>query len=239
MKFFCKSFIKDLEWCTYMVRSVAKFAPSSAIVIVVEDGEKAAFDEALGKLHRSIDVHEVSSFAPEANSIQNGYIRQQYVKLISDLVINESHVHIDSDVVITEPVTAKTWFEGNKPIWLTTSYAHLGSSVPWRRPTETTLKFNVELEYMRAAGNWMEPDLLKALRSYMERDGVQVWRFMTTVTEISEYNLYGAFVHRFHPDRYHWVDTVERPDVKRPVDQAWSYGGITSERRSMLETLLQ
>lgn len=251
-----KSYSKDAEWLYWCLRSALRFARGFGDITVVRDRAPGDFEATGGAIRRALSDSAalfpdettapiVSSVphTPEMGLIESGYIRQQAIKLHGDLIVNGDHLQLDSDCFFIRKTTPADF--GDPPYWFRTPYTMLASdqAMAWRDATNAILGFRpeyahhvaladrvpVEHEYMRRHPFLMRAEGLRGLRRYLEeihsKSVVELFRGLSVV---SEYNVYGAWCHRFRPDLYRWVDTSIVPPDKWPapvVMQAWSYAG--------------
>lgn len=218
MRLFNVSHERDLPWWRYLVRSIAKYMPGAEMVSVVEDADVELFSAACAG--GRIRVVGISSFAPEANQIGFGYLRQQYLKLLSDRSYPEGgHVQIDSDEAFVGPSDGHEWLAASgKAWWYYTPYAEMPANWPWRQPTERWLGMTVANEYLQRTAPWIEAKALVALRAHLATLGRPLFDTTLSLSRnaksggggvpdimsagLSEYNLLGAFTHRVLPELY-------------------------------------
>lgn len=245
-----KTYSPDAPWLVWLLRSAARFAKGFGPWIVLTERESA------GHIHRAIQesgatgrlaiaYREVESVLPTVAGIQSGYIRQQACKLHGDLVgvADGDHLQLDSDCFFVRPTTPADF--GDPPHWFRTPYSMLAGdqAMAWRDATNAILGFRaehashvaladrvpIEHEYMRRHPFYMRAEGLRGLRRYLEEIHCKsVVELFHGLSVVSEYNVYGAWCHRFRPDLYRWVDTSIVPPDEWPapvVMQAWSYAG--------------
>jgi FkbM family methyltransferase len=119
-----------------------------------------------------------------------------------------------------------------------------GLTVPWREPTEKFLGEPVEFEFMRRAPVLIPRWAYAELEAFCQRQhGCHVGDYIgrQPLRAFSEYNAMGAFLYRYHRDKFHWIDTSATPESEWPeltVKQCWSYGGLTDEIRAEFDRIL-
>lgn len=221
MRWFVKTFDGDAVWFRYLLRSLIKFDPNHTIVIV-EDAQK---------------------LAPEAMQIADGYMRQQYIKLIADHFVPEPHVQVDSDMILLRPPVAEDFFsDGGGPLWFHREWAEVGDAKCWRPITQKALGFDPPYEFMTRPGFYVTPEDLKATREAIEREHKMplVSYLASQGRAFSEYNAIGATL---------WNERRASRTWRKPsdglwglpsplIEQAWSWGGLDAARRERYEAIL-
>lgn len=242
-----KTYDKDLPWLYWCLRSLEKFAHGFGPVhIIGEYGyglaeaivavrDRVRTDTVLAGVPARLSYF-IHTMDPGARLISNGYIRQQYCKLMADQALTaahgaryDRHLQLDSDCFLTRPVTPEEW--GDPPYWLRTPWSALAGHADacGRRPDlERLLGFTVPYEYMRRHPFVLRHDGLRALRAHLtSRHGVPLAELMAREPGWSEYNLYGAFCAHTIPELHRWVETDPPAGVMDApsacLRQSWSY----------------
>lgn len=172
---------------------------------------------------------------------KDDYLGQQITKLQAfrhsdaDLLLMA-----DSDNVYFKAFSPESYMRDGKPIFMMTPYADVGPAQKWKPMTEKAVGFEVEYEYMRR---------LPAL--YFRNDFEAIWNYLTEklgdpekyITsqphrEFSEYNVIGAYIHKFCAEKYYVLNTSTEALPEKFCEQFWSWGGITPEVREQLEKFL-
>lgn len=170
----------------------------------------------------------------------NDYLGQQATKLQADTFTDADLIfYIDSDCVVLEPVTPKSFMKDGKPFQLKTKYSELGDSVPWLPITAKALGFNPEYEYMRRLPLMYWREHLSQLRNAMQiKHNMKLENYIMTQPHnaFSEFNVIGAFVDRYYPSMYELQDTqVGIP--KALVWQYWSHDLRNENRETILDKI--
>lgn len=236
-----KTYHKDHEWLFWALSSVKRFATGFSDVVVLSEPEGAELiQKAIADSKSSARLVDVYQLWPEAQTIEAGYVRQQYVKLRTPLVFGDQ-VQIDSDDFLLGSIGPELW--GSPPVYYFDPYDDLlanadeptrGGLENWRTITTEILGWDVDKEFMRCPGFYLRRDGCLGLSEYLEhrhkKSMVEVFRRPL----ISEYNLYGAFCAAKMSNLHRW----ERPGQPRPLRKFWSWGGIqTADREWMTEQL--
>ncbi len=221
---FIRSYIKDIDWLRFCLRSIAKFVSDcDAVVVAVPFGEVKEFRDA------GIEV-------VGCESLPRDYVGQQLTKHHADefCFINEADCWItflDSDNIFTEPFSLKSLFVNGRPILLHTPYAMLPPDLPWKPITEKAMGFIVHDEYMRRHGMTYSASELKDFRIWFEKArGESIDSYLQKVSgnDYSEFNALGAFMWKFRHDNRHWIRTDVQESPKLPLRQGHSWSGIAS-----------
>lgn len=242
-----RSYAADFEWLSYCLRSLEKFATGFEPQITLEvptDDTKAALG--FGFDLKRFNLHIVN----RKRFTTDDYLGQQISKMTADLIVanpgqpSDTITHFDSDIFVTEPISPADLFVDGKPLIYMTPYANLPPppEVPWQPIVEEIIGFKVTHEFMRrhpfTYPRWFYP----LLRAHIEQ--VHHKKFETVIARrpfksCSEFNLLGAFAWEFYRDKFHFVDTTLNELPKEKLNQAWSYGGISDERRAWMEGILK
>lgn len=223
----------DFDWLPYCLRSIKKFARGFDEIFVITPEQDLPF------LKQFSVNGEVLIGVPERLP---GYIAQQYDKLHADVHVDSPFVlHFDSDCVFTQPVTPESFFRDGKPMLLYTPYSELGDAVPWKPIVEKALEFTVENEYMRRLPIVYPWAVYSQLRNYMgslhQKD---LFQYLGEQPHhaFSEFNVLGAFCHKFYADHLTFVNTQnEVPPAL--AKQYWSWGRVSAITRANMEEILK
>lgn len=258
---FIKTWVNDFQWVKQAMISVQKTCQEQVKWgIVVDDGTKDDFYKVICQVDQEspvpCDAHvvEVSDKWPEAMRIQNGYLRQQWVKMNSHKIMGNDLFWIwDSDLIAQKNFDHFDFMdEGGKPIyWFTQFNAILGG-------TEDGAHFGriqmikdiyglseVPFEWMRCIPI---PQIGGILR---HASGTSYWQraFEMLVSgdhRFSEFNVIGQFAHQYFPDAFDWRNTHNYPgktfsgplgDKNFIVSQGYSWGGIGNNVSDFVKTL--
>lgn len=227
---FIRTYANDIEALKYCLASINKYCSEFRDIIITVPAK----DRHLLGYDPRYKVITVPHYA-------NDYLGQQATKLMAhEHCGNADYVmFIDSDCVVTENVTPKSFMRNNRPYILKTRYSELGDSVPWQSITERALGWKPEWEYMRRHPLMYHIEHLSQLRNYMQIKHTK--RLETYILEqpnnaFSEFNVLGAFCERYYSDRYHFQDTAE--ELPKPkILQFWSHDWHNGNRDKILATI--
>lgn len=230
---FIRSYEKDFPWLQYCLRSLAKYATGfSEIVIAVPEGQQHALKHLTRE--RVVAVHDG----------QPGYLCQQADKLNADRHCKGDFIlHVDSDTIITKPITPETFMEGDKARWLMTPMAHMPYEVKkaWLHVCVKTCHVWPEYEFMRKVTvmvpRWAYGEFRKFIQN-LHGQTMESWVMNQPNMEFSEYNTLGLFLWTYHRDKIHWHDCSVNGVPDPWEHQGWSWGGLNDEIRGRLEHAL-
>lgn len=216
---------KDLDFLKYNLKSIKKFCKGyHENIVIVDDHENDCVNTK--RYLESIDQKYYTNL--KAKHVKRGYVRQQYMKLLSDKYVSNDTdyiCHVDADSVFKRDHTPDVYFRDNKPMLVKNNYnkliSHLKSlevtAVPferWRDITSKILKFKVEYEFMYRMPLVYPKNLTKQVRKYVEdAHGCSLLELLKDRHTLSEYNILGAYAHKFTSEDFFWIDRWEELDV--------------------------
>lgn len=240
------SYRRDVEFLTYALRSIAKFATGfSGTTVVFPEQDREIMLPALAQFQVTPRLY------PENR--QSPFNHHQAMKCQADLLCPAADfiLHMDSDCLFNQPVCPADYFDRGKPVLLKEAFAEFGPGTPrfhqnrygWKEVTEKALGFPIEFETMvrhpAVHPRWIYP----ALRSHIEQvHGVPFIRYVLDQKDsypqgFTEFPALGAYAIKYAEWCYHWVDI--RNDVHPPnkLTPFWTRGG-TEKVREKLEAIL-
>ncbi len=227
---FIRTYKNDIEALGHCLASIEKFCTGFRKIMITVP----ARDRHLLGYNPKYEVNTVPHYA-------NDYLGQQATKLLAHEHCPDSEYifFIDSDCIVTEKVTPKSFMKDGCPIILKTRYSELGDSVPWKSITEKALGWTPEWEYMRRHPLMYHTDHLSQLRNFLQIKHTK--RLETYILEqpnnaFSEFNVLGAFCERYYSQMYSFQDTsIDLPKPK--ILQFWSHDWHNGNRDKILETI--
>lgn len=229
---FIRTYLNDFQWLKYCLRSISKFISEiDQIVICVPNS----------------DMGEILKFGLTRERIvfvdHNSYMWQQIDKTMADTATScENILYIDSDCVAVREFSPRDMMFSEKPIVFITPYASFSpGEVPWQSITAKALGFEPEFETMRRFPFLYPRWLLSEFRAYIKSiHGRSITEYVCDQPDkhYSEFNAIGSYAHRFHHEKFHWINTLTTPMPSLLVRQFWSYSGVTKEVAKEMETLL-
>jgi hypothetical protein len=224
---FCKSYPDDLQWLPYARRSIEKFCSGFSEVVLCLPPD-CGFDWPDARI-----VH-VDERAP-------GYMWQQAVKLYADALCSADTILFhDSDGVFTQPVTPSAFMVEGKPIWLMEPWENVSADArrAWFPVMQKFCGEEPQHEFMRRHPFLFPRWLFRELRTFCRfthHKPLDEYIMSQPNHEFSEFNCAGFYAWLHHRDRFCWRGPNDVPTV---VKQYWSYGGIGSEVKRELESIL-
>jgi hypothetical protein len=138
---------------------------------------------------------------PELRTASSGVVAQIYLKMIAHrFVTTDYYCIIDSDFVFLRPTSVTDFFLDGKPIWFYTSWAGHEKAMKWRSDSEKFLGFSAKHLYMDIPQYVFKKTVAAELESKHSLNGV------LELAAPSEYIIYGAYAHSFHPELYEFRD---------------------------------
>lgn len=209
---------KDLEFLKYNLKSIKKFCKGyHDNIVIIDDHENDCVEtqKYLESINQKYFINQ------EAKQIKKGYVRQQYMKLLSDKYVSQDTdyiCHIDADSIFKKEHTPEIFFRENKPILVKNNYIKLienqkragNNTLPyekWRDITSQFLKLNVEYEFMFRMPLVYPKNLTKQVRDYLEKiHNCSLLDYVKNLPNMSEYNILGAYAHEFTHEDFFWID---------------------------------
>jgi hypothetical protein len=251
---FTKTCRKDFEFLYWAVASVAKRCRDEVHwTFVCDAGEtidlKREIENALqaaGSNRIDFRIIETPDFWKDAESLNDGYLAQQWVKMNAHRVMPQDQggyfLNWDSDVIAVKTFTEANFRNSNGlPIMYMTQFNVLKSGddgqVHQMRQDfiRKTCGGEAPFEYMRTMPIWMNSNILRIGQERQEE-----WR--RTLDSIrtggmSEFNVIGWMSHQFFPDCYEWRNTQNGFQTwsgtgntgENITHQGWSWGGMKEE----------
>lgn len=224
---FIKSYPGDFPWLGFCLRSLLKYARGfRQTIVVIPPGHGLNLTQ-----ESVIEIEEQ----------QPGYLFQQVCKLNADRHSSAEYIwHIDSDCILKRPVTPDEFMVNGKPRWLITQWNDcLESKRNWFHVMAKCVQETPKHEFMRRHGLLIPRFAYGAFRDFIQQTHkltMEAYVMNQPAHEFSEFNCIGFYLHQFHHEAIHWQDTREGlPD--NPIEQAWSWGGMTEAERERLTEL--
>lgn len=228
---FIRTCAKDLPWLRYCLQGIHRFTKGFRQVVIVAPNSARPGLERWGlTLER---VHYIQEY-------KNDYLGQQITKLHADTWTDADYIwFVDSDVIFNRPTTPDLMFCKGKPVYYLTPVEQVGD-IPWIGITEMFLGWRPRFEYMRRMPMMYPGDMLVNFRTHAQTlHKIQVGDWIEHNQKFSEFNAFGAWAHRFQPDRFYWWNTVELEQPPPFATQFWTWGGITPDVKAKIERILQ
>jgi FkbM family methyltransferase len=230
---FIRTYPGDYPWLKYCVKSILKFCTGFRKAWIVSSSVPP---DPWDFPREGWEWKQVNDETPD------GYLAQQITKLYADVITDyqaDYILHVDSDVIFTRPCQPENFFYQSNVIWPFTLYAEI--QTPWQPITEKFMQEKVAYEFMRRFPIMVPRWLYPRLREFCyERHKVSLGDYIKNqpLREFSEFNALGAYAHKFHRDKFHWIDTMLYPLEPPFAKQFHSWGGITPDIKKELEQIL-
>lgn len=247
---FVKTWVNDWPWLKQAMISVQKTCKDDIKWnICIDDGTRGEFVKVISQVEQEskrylrCGVHETSELWPEALRIQNGYLRQQWIKMNSHMAMGDDIFWIwDSDLIAMRAFSRSDFCGfGDKPIyWFTQFNAMMGGSddnahrVRMQMIKEIYGVPDVPFEWMRCIPIPQIGGILRhaSSTSYWKKAFDMLY---ANDQRFSEFNVIGQFCHMYFPDAFDWRNTHNYPgktfsgpmgDKNFIVSQGFSWGGM-------------
>lgn len=219
MRYFSKTWLNDYAWLKLAMKSVLKLSTEAVDWTVVGDrGSRNDIEKIIGQAvqeSKSVmryKIVEVPELWPEAMSISNGYLQQQWIKMNAHMIMGDDLFWSwDSDVIAVRPFSSKNFIgPSGKPIHWFSQFNSLMSGGD-RGAHENRIAMMKEVFRMdHISFEWMRcmpiPLFGQILRNGSSRPEWSKSFEMMRVGDhrFSEFNVIGQFSHLFFPDAYEW-----------------------------------
>lgn len=261
LNLFVKTWINDWQWLKQAMISVQKTCREPVRWgICIDDGTREEFLKVITQVQQesgkelNAGIHETSEVWPEAVKIQNGYLRQQWIKMNSHKIMGEGVFWIwDSDLIAQKPFqTIDFCGFGGKPIyWFTPFNSIMGGRDDAAHKARVQMIKDiygvpdVPFEWMRCIPI---PQIGGILR---HASGTSYWNkafdmLVKGDERFSEFNVIGQFCHQYFPDAFDWRNTENyvgktfsgaMGDKNFLVSQGFSWGGMPQNVADFVKTL--
>lgn len=236
-EFLILSYYRDFPWLRYCLRSIEKFARGFGVTVVVPRGQVRPVLDGFEEMP-SIQLKQLKEDTePEGL----GQLFSQVNKCSADVFVSpdtEFVFFIDSDCLITHPLTPEMFFRDGKPVMPYNTYEHLvkhncGSMI-WQEVIKKNLGFYPKCEFLRQMPLVYPRALFPALRRFVEaRHNMRFADYVFSTGKNSwpqnfcESNDLGAYAWERMHDSYYWLNLDEGNTINHPrVTQFWSHGGF-------------
>ena len=177
MRLFVKTWEKDFQWLKIAMISVQKYSDNPVYwTIVIDDSTKDRFQPVIDQVRQqnpsktlNINIYQTSDHWRDSLKIQNGYLRQQYIKMTAHRVMEKGYFwNWDSDVLAQKPFLIDDFCVHGKPIhWITQFNAIMGGSDDHAHEARKQMlrdifgNIDISFEYMRCMPMPMMTEILK------------------------------------------------------------------------------
>lgn len=205
---------------------------STSIFIRTYDADAAYHAQAMRSIEKFCTGFDRTVVVMAPPNEKNGYMVQQRDKCYADQLTDSDFIlMMDSDTIITEPVTPESFMVDGKPIWLHTPWTpemleHPGTAA-WFRCMRKFFGEDPPSEFMRRQGFMIPREVLQATREYcLTEHGMPLSHYILSRREFSEFNCLGFLAWKFFHDEIAWVDTSKEELPPLRLRQWWSHDPI-------------
>lgn len=156
------------------------------------------------------------------NHSAGGVVCSRMDSLLVDEMADADYFYtIDSDTILTRPVTVEDLFRNGKPMLLYDTY----DSMPqvkgiWKPGTDKLVGVDAEFEFMRRQGLLYPREAFKGLRARLEqvhKKKLFEYALENYPENFSEFNPLGAYLYYFKHDLMYWVKGHSFPDADTEI----------------------
>lgn len=227
------TYLRDLEYLRWNLKSIRKFASgfhNVRLLVPNQEMQKFRFE-----LREFSDLIMCDGY-PRVDDSRLWHLQHQAMKCRADQICpgTDFILFLDSDCVLTEPVTPEDYFVDEKPVLLIEEYSRLPANHPWKPTVDRALGIDAKYETMRRHPAVHYRGMFKDFREAVERQ--QNRHFDEYVLSCksdfpwgwSEFATLGAFVlwDAAWRDKYHFIDVGKVPYPKGKLIQFWSHSPI-------------
>lgn len=232
---FIKTCAKDRVWLEFCLKSIDRHANGFRQIVVVTDPDGPARISTHTSTTWSI-VRSPPDVRPR-DGLPAGYWWQQAVKLAwQDFTDADAVVITDSDCIFTTPVSPDTWHKDGKPIWFVRPWEAAGPGRIWKPSVDHFLGYASPACHMCRNGFLLTREATVGFLAFMHRRfGQTPWEYVLDRRHVkpTEFQFFGGYLATVERHGYEFVRPDEVPNW--PLHQFWSWGGVTTDVRKVLE----
>lgn len=244
MDIFIKTYHRDFVWLQYCLKSIKKFASGFRDIIIVSDNDGHAIPQEY--LLPNCKVFYVNKPLKRPSTVSHGigYLWQQYIKLTwYNYTDAEQVLVLDSDEMLTVPVTPESFKRDNKFVWCYREWSKAGDGICWKKSTDFIHGLDTAYDAMCVTGFVLQKQTTLALTRHLcVKHGVKnLWDMFVkyNMETASEYNIFGSFI--YHYDRKEYLQVLDySPEncISYTILKSWSWGGLQDEDKKKRESIL-
>ena len=197
---------KELEFLKYNLKSIKKYCSGYKENVIVLDDHENDCTETKKYLDSIGQKYYINT---QAKNINKGYIRQQYIKLYSDLYVDADYIcHVDTDSIFTDYNTPDMYFKDGIPVLNIQQWSKAPNTF-FKRWTYRTVGFVSDYNFMRMMPLIYPRELFYKLRAHIQSKKGSIIDHLNSLKTFSEYNALGAYAYKFNREMFHWIDIDE------------------------------
>lgn len=227
---FIRTYHRDIKWLNYSLQSIHNnLVGWSEIVICIPTGQE------------SLLKHLTSEKIVTSKIYKDDYLGQQISKIKAFEHCKGDYIlFVDSDVIFKPGADVRDYFHENKPIILKAKYESVGDAIYWKEPTEKLFNENIDFEYMQICPQLFHKSTLEKINESFPN--IENYIINQPYRQFSEFNVLGFYAEKMQPEDYSIIDVTDGVPEYLPENksvQKWSWGGISEEIKTELESYLK
>lgn len=236
---FVKTCARDAERLKFLFASIDKYCEGFAQLVIVSDTGFVP-DELPTTLPVAVAYETVPSLAWSPDH-RTGYWHQQGVKMTWFRYTNcDAVVVLDSDVVVTGPMTPATFIDNGAPIMGRARWDELiGPNAMWKLSADYILGAQASHAYMLRPGTVLTAKASRAFSAYCEAhfgvDAMDLFLVDPHGIKMSEFEMFGAYLGQVEDHGYRLTELKGAP---QPIKKFQSVLELTAKQRAEIDTII-
>lgn len=236
---FVKTCARDAERLKFLFASIDKFCEGFSQLVIVSDAGFVPAD-----LPTSLPValaYEVVPALDWAPAHRAGYWHQQGVKMTWFRYTNcDAVVVLDSDVVVTAPMTPATFIEDGAPVMGRARWEDLvGPNAMWKLSADYAVGAPASHAYMLRPGTILTRKASSAFSAYCEThfgvDAMDMFLVDPQGIKMSEFEMFGAYLGQVEDHGYRLTELAGAP---QPIKKFQSVLELTAKQRAEIDAII-
>lgn len=230
-----RSYWRDFAWLSYSLRSIARYCSGFRQVILVVPESSHDWLRQHPPLPSSIELVICKDYPDD-------YLGQQVTKLQADHYSDADFIcHVDSDCIFNRPTRPQDLIPSGRPVCYTRPVSELPRHWPWTRPTTEILGWQPTLDFMQyppfTYPGWLYPEVRNWCQQQHEVS-LEQWVMSRPPRGFSEFNLLGAYAHRYYRDHMCWRSRAALSSELQHCLWFSSWDGLNAESRRQIKAAL-
>ena len=232
---FIKTYHKDFVWLEWCLKSIKKFASEFRDVVIVTEEGHLLPETFLEILPLKVFYVPFPEKTPDFVEHGLGYLWQQNIKLTWYNYTDADEILIlDSDEMLTQPTTPKSFKTDNKINWYYKMWHKMGDGACWKASTDKLLCMNTAYCGMCITGFFLTRSMSLSFKQHMceLHETTNIWDIFIkyNMPTASEYSVLGCYILKSNNADYNKIfeDDLSKT-FNNTIKKDWSWGGLTPE----------